>query len=50
MSGINPYTERSLDMALAHRIRRVDFDDLDWLVPRFGGAKKPSRRAYAWIP
>ena len=32
MFGINPYTERSLDMALPHRAGRVDFNDLDWLV------------------
>jgi hypothetical protein len=32
MFGINPFTERSLDMALPHRAGRVDFNDLDWLV------------------
>jgi hypothetical protein len=31
MFGINPYTERPLNMALRHLPRRVDFDDLDWL-------------------
>ena len=31
MFGINPYTERRLDMALPHRPGRVDFNDLDWL-------------------
>jgi hypothetical protein len=31
MFGINPYTERRLDMALPHLTHRVDFDDLDWL-------------------
>jgi hypothetical protein len=32
MFGINPYTERPLNMALGHHARSVDFDDLDWLV------------------
>jgi hypothetical protein len=32
MFGVNPYTERPLDMALPHRAGRVDFNDLDWLV------------------
>jgi hypothetical protein len=32
MFGINPFTERPLDMALPHRAGRVDFNDLDWLV------------------
>lgn len=32
MFGINPYTERPLNMSLPHRPRRVDFNDLDWLV------------------
>jgi hypothetical protein len=32
MFGINPYTERALDMKLSHRAGRVDFNDLDWLV------------------
>jgi hypothetical protein len=32
MFGIDPYTERALDMALPHRARRVDFNDLDWLT------------------
>ena len=32
MFGVNPYTERRLDMALPHRPGRVDFNDLDWLV------------------
>ncbi len=32
MFGINPFTERPLDMALPHREGRVDFNDLDWLV------------------
>jgi hypothetical protein len=30
--GINPYTERPLNMTLPHRPGRVDFDDLDWLT------------------
>ena len=30
--GINPYTERPLNLALPHLPRRVDFNDLDWLV------------------
>jgi hypothetical protein len=34
MFGINPYTERPLNMRLPHRIHRVDFDDLDWLAHR----------------
>jgi hypothetical protein len=34
MFGINPYTERPLDLALPHRAGRVDFDDLDWLSRR----------------
>jgi hypothetical protein len=32
MFGINPYTERPLNMRLQHRPRRIDFDDLDWLL------------------
>jgi hypothetical protein len=32
MFGINPYTERRLDMALPHRPGRVDLNDLDWLI------------------
>lgn len=32
MFGINPFTERPLDIALPHRAGRVDFNDLDWLV------------------
>lgn len=32
MFGINPYTERPLDMALQHQAGRVDFNDLDWLT------------------
>ena len=31
MFGINPYTERPLDLSLPHLPHRVDFDDLDWL-------------------
>jgi hypothetical protein len=31
MFGINPYTERPVNMALPKRPLRVDFDDLDWL-------------------
>jgi hypothetical protein len=34
MFGINPYTERPLDLSLAHAPLRVDFDDLDWLGRR----------------
>jgi hypothetical protein len=34
MFGINPYTERPLNLALRHRAHRVDFDDLDWLGRR----------------
>jgi hypothetical protein len=34
MFGINPYTERPLDMSLPHKPRRVDFNDLDWLIRR----------------
>ena len=34
MFGINPYTERPLNLALPHRPHRVDFDDLDWLTRR----------------
>jgi hypothetical protein len=34
MFGINPYTERPLNLALRHRPHRVDFDDLDWLGRR----------------
>jgi hypothetical protein len=30
--GINPYTERPLNMALPQRPGRVDFNDLDWLL------------------
>jgi hypothetical protein len=32
--GINPYTERRLDLSLGHRPFRIDFDDLDWLGHR----------------
>jgi hypothetical protein len=32
MFGINPYTERRLDMRLPHRPGRLDFNDLDWLI------------------
>ena len=32
MFGVNPYTERPLDMSLPHRAGRVDFNDLDWLT------------------
>jgi hypothetical protein len=31
MFGINPYTERPLDLSLPQEPNRVDFDDLDWL-------------------
>jgi hypothetical protein len=34
MFGINPYTERPVNLALPHRAGRVDFDDLDWLSRR----------------
>ena len=34
MFGINPYTERPLNMGLPKRPHRVDFDDLDWLGKR----------------
>ena len=34
MFGINPYTERPLDLRLGKRPLRVDFDDLDWLTKR----------------
>jgi hypothetical protein len=34
MFGINPYTERRLDLRLGKRPLRVDFDDLDWLAKR----------------
>jgi hypothetical protein len=34
MFAINPYTERPLDLNLAKRPLRVDFDDLDWLKRR----------------
>jgi hypothetical protein len=30
--GINPYTERRLDLSLGKRRLTVDFDDLDWLA------------------
>jgi hypothetical protein len=36
MFGINPYTERPLNMALPKHPHRVDFDDLDWLSKRLG--------------
>jgi hypothetical protein len=32
MLGVNPYTERPLDMTLPYRRGRVDFNDLDWLA------------------
>ena len=32
MFGINPYTERLLDMRFPHRAGRVDFNDLDWFI------------------
>jgi hypothetical protein len=34
MFGINPYTERPLDLSLTHLPGRIDFDDLDWLAQR----------------
>jgi hypothetical protein len=34
MFGINPYTERPVNIRLGHRIHRVDLDDLDWLGRR----------------
>ena len=30
--GINPFTERPLNLALPHRAGRVDLNDLDWLI------------------
>jgi hypothetical protein len=30
--GVNPFTEREIDVALPHRKGRIDFNDLDWLV------------------
>jgi hypothetical protein len=32
--GINPFTERRIDIALPHRKGRIDINDLDWLVRR----------------
>jgi hypothetical protein len=32
MFGVNPYTERTLDLHLPHLPNRVDFNDLDWLI------------------
>ena len=32
MFGINPYSERPLNLSLRYAPHRVDFDDLDWLA------------------
>jgi hypothetical protein len=32
--GINPFTERRIDMAQPHRKGRIDINDLDWLLRR----------------
>ena len=48
MFGINPYTERPLNMALPKRLHRVDFDDLDWLSKRLG-QRWPSRHLKIFI-
>jgi hypothetical protein len=32
MFGMNPYTQRPLNMALSHHARGVDFNDMDWLL------------------
>ena len=55
MFGINPYTERNLDMELPHVPGRVDFNDLDWLVasarPLLGpGGYSSSSRSSAGTP
>jgi hypothetical protein len=34
MFGVNPYTERPIDLRLRHLPHRVDLDDLDWLARR----------------
>ena len=48
MFGINPYTERNLDMKLPHVAGRVDFNDLDWLT-RQPTASYPGRRLQLFI-
>ncbi len=32
--GVNPFTERRINLALPHRSGRLDFNDLDWLLQR----------------
>jgi hypothetical protein len=49
MFGINPYTERDLDLKLPHRPASIDLDDLDWLgrqLDRYW----PGRRLRIFIP
>jgi hypothetical protein len=48
MFGVNPYTERRIDMALPKRPRRVDFNDLDWLVRQLDRSW-PGRRLQLFI-
>jgi hypothetical protein len=46
--GINPYTERPLNMALPHLPHRVDFDDLDWLLRQLD-LDYPGRRLQLFV-
>jgi len=48
MFGINPFTERNLDMTLPHRAGRVDFNDLDWLMRQLD-RYYPGRRLQLFI-
>jgi hypothetical protein len=43
MFGVNPYTERPLDMTLPHRAGRLDFNDLDWLVRQLDRYRRGDR-------
>jgi hypothetical protein len=48
MFGVNPYTERPLNMALPHRPGRLDFNDLDWLARQLD-RYWPARRLHLFI-
>jgi len=48
MFGINPFTERDLDMKLPHQAGRVDFNDLDWLTRQLD-RYYPGRRLQLFI-
>jgi hypothetical protein len=48
MFGVNPYTERPLNMGLPHRWGRIDFNDLDWLIKQLD-RYWPGRRLQIFI-